>query len=273
MSWFSVMRKGKGVLDSHSFFDSALTGQFIGRYAVSYLLNNNPTYVKTRERAAFYFSLKCYPQLHPISVAITEKLLDKIKRNHQSSRLFTKIAKNALTTALEPFCKKVIKKGMKIFVRKQIENLIDALCEKGISLIAIASIYQIAIAALSAPFFDENPYLKPTTEWIHQYVPSPATLLSTLTAAHLAEMVRVIWNTRNLKHETDKAEVKNLVVDQIIHPIKETLENKRLYKILRLALNEEKIDALISYLIHELIDQYYWENMHQVRFLHLPLVS
>lgn len=278
MSWFSLIQAERNVLDSQSFFDSVLTGQFIGKYAVDCFFNQTQTYVKIKRTVALFFSNHCFPEMHPISAKISEKLMERIKQEKSSSKLFPQIVKSAMANALEPFCRKVVKKGMNIFVQKQIETALDTISEKGISLAVITGIYYVAKTALSSSFLSVGSYAKPSINFAYEYLPSPGGLLATLTTFHTLEMVYIIWKTsffedNKLHDKCDKEEVKQLIIDQVKEPIKETLKGKRAYRVLRLILNEKKVDGLISFLINELIDHFYWEKIHQIRFLSLPLVS
>lgn len=276
MSLFSLIQEERNVLNSQSFFESALTGHLVGKYGVDHFLNKSQIYVKAREIFADFFSVKLCPQLDPISDQISEQLVLNIKQGNPSQKFLPGIAKRAIALTLEPFYKSVVKKSVRIFVQKRIEDSFDAVCEKGINLATIAAIYHIAVSALKCPVLNKHGHLKYTIDYASQYLPSPAYLLSALTAFHVAAMVHVIWKTGYINREntsSNKEEVKKLIIDHTKHPVKATLEEKRTFRALRYALSEKKIDSLISFLINELIDHCHWENLHQIRILNIPLVS
>jgi hypothetical protein len=271
MSWFSLIQAEKNVLDSQSFFESALTGKCIGKYAVKHGLNKSQTYVKIREGIATFFTSKVSHRLNPLCDTISDKLLFKVQQENHSG-LFQEITKTVIIFSLEPFCKKVVKNGLRIFVQKQIEKNFDSIWGKGISLAAITGLYHIALSALKCPVLNRNSLLQHSIDSVTPYLPSPTTLMSVLTAFHVAKMIHIFWKTDFDEEDSDKEEVKQLIVEQTKQPIKAALEEKPTYKVLHHFLKEEKMDALISFLVKELIDHCYWENLHQTRIFNIPLV-
>lgn len=277
MSWFSLIKEENNVLNSQSFFDSALTGQFIGKYAVDQLCSQSETYNKVKETVGSFFIHQIFSEIESISHQISEKLVNRIKTD-KSSKL-PQIVKKILGNTLESFYRKVIQNGTHIFVQKQIESHFDAFCEKGISLAIITGIYSIAINTLYSSSLNMDSYIKPTLDYAYKYLPSPSRLLAALTTFHTLEMVYVAWKASffqphhdKLHHHCDKEEIKQLIVEQLKEPIKITLQEKPTYKIIRMALNEQKTDALITFLVNELMDHFYWKEIHHARFLNLPLV-
>jgi hypothetical protein len=274
MSWFSLLQSEKSVFDSQSFFESTLSGGFIGKYVVNRWLNNNQIYVKIKETAAAFFFERLRSRIDPISKKISNRILIKIIHGKNSPRLFPGIAKKALINALEPFCKEVVKNGIKIFIQKEIEETFDTLMEKKLSIAIITSAYSVATIALTAPLFKNSP-LSHSIIFAQNYLPAPSMILTAFTTLHVAQMIRIIWKTQLSKFkdiESNKDEVKRLLIDQTRDPIKLALQEKRSYKALRFVFNEERIDAFIAFLIDELIDHYYWKDLQKIQFLKIPLV-
>ncbi|HEV8051443.1 MAG TPA: hypothetical protein VGP47_03035 [Parachlamydiaceae bacterium] len=344
MSWFSLIQAEKSVIHSHQFFNSTLTGNFIGEYAVKYILSNTLSYLSLRENASRYFSKKLCISLHSIGNDVTEKLLGRIIQGktfrdifpelfthchckaqnpafkagngqhlnkemeapeggmtHLINHIFDQflandgnafnswihafekgeealelIAQKALIATLKPFCKKAIKASFKALVKTGIENTIDGACSSGISIIVISAIYRLALGMLcsAADFCRETPMSR-TINFMQNYLPSPYKTLSVLSAIHLAEMGHVFWKTRhmNLKNtDLNKEQVKAFIIGIVKEPIKHALKDKELYKIMNLTFSEEKIENFIILLIKEMIDNH-WDQLHQIRFLNMPLVT
>lgn len=274
MSWFSLLQSEKSVLDSQSFFESTLNGGFIGKYVVNHWLNNNQSYVKIKETVSAFFCERLRSQINPISKKIGDRLLIKIIQGKNSPRFLPRIAKKAMINTLEPFCKEVVKNGIKIFIQKEIEETFDTLIEKKLSIAIITSTYSVATIALTAPLFKNSP-LNHSMTFAQNYLPAPSTVLAAFTALHVAQMIGIIWKTQFSKFkdvESNKEEVKRLLIEQTKDPIKLALQEKRSYKALRFVFNEERIDTFVAFLIDELIDHYYWKDMQKIQFLKIPLV-
>ncbi len=199
--------------------------------------------------------------------------IDAIEKGEEALKL---IAQKALIYSLKPFCNKAIKAGMKVLVKKSVENTIDKACATGISLISVAAIYRLAMGVLStAAHIYRGTTVITSIHFMQTYLPSPYKLASLLTAVHLTEMGYIFWKSRNMhlkNTELNKEQVKELVIGLVKEPIKKSLQEKTIYKIMNLTFSEEKIENFIILLIKEMID-YHWDKLHQIRILNLPLVT
>lgn len=348
MSWFSLIQAEKSVIHSQQFFNSTLTGQFIGDYAVKHILKSSQTYLNVREAISQFFSKKLYSPLDKLNDEISEKLLTRIiqgktfpqifpelftrcqckaldpklhenctpsdehehkhegsapegKITHLVNHIFDQflandgnafnswinafekgeealglIAQKALISSLKPFCKKAIKASFKVLVKTGIENAIDGACSSGISIVTLSAIYRLALSALgcAADYCHDTPVSK-IIAFMEDYLPSPYKTLSVLTAIHVAEMGLLYWKTRGLRlthTDLNKKQFKAIVLDHVKEPIHHALKNKELYKIMHLTFSAEKIENFVALLLNEIIDNH-WDQLHQIRFLNLPLVT
>ena len=344
MSWFSLIQAEKSVIHSQQFFNSTLTGQFIGDYAVKHILKKSQSYLHIRKTISQFFSKQLYSPLDSTNAEISEKILTRIIQGKTFPEIFPElfprchskaldpkfpkacksppendiqapegkmtqlinhifdqflandgnafnswihafekgeealelIAQKALIASLKPFCKKAIKASFKVLVKTGIENAIDGACSSGISILVISAIYRVALGALcsAADFCRETPMSK-TLNFIQNYLPSPYKTLSVLTGIHVAEMGHVFWKTKNLhltNTDLNKKQFKLTIIDLVKEPIRHALKEKEIYKIMNLTFSAEKIENFIVLLINEIIDNH-WDQLHQIRFLNLPLVT
>lgn len=275
MSWFSLVQAEKTVVDSHHFFKSFLTGQFIGHYAVDSILNKSQTYVKTKEAVASFFSNRLSPPFDPLSAELSEKLLERLLKKKKFYVLFPNLSQKIIANDLQPLCQKAIKKGFKVLLQKGVESGIDAALERSISIAVIAGVYQLGIGLLGMAHVSKNSPVGRSIEFMQTYLPKPATTLASLTAIHAAEMILIFWKTQCLElknTDLNKKQVKQLIQDYTQEPIKNSLKDKLIYRAAYQTIGEENINAFIALIISEIINSQ-WENMHNIRFLNLPLVT
>lgn len=184
--------------------------------------------------------------------------------------------KKAVFASLFPVCKKTIHSSFQILIKSGIENAVDNAFKTGISIITITSIYSLTkdLFDCTTNLCDDTP-LNHTFEFMQSHMPSGTKTLWALTAIHIAEMVKVFWKARRLKlvnTDLNKDQVKALVNNMTKEPIKNALHETEIFKALNMTFKTEKIDAFVRILIDETID-YYWEDIHKIRFLNMPLVT
>lgn len=342
MSWFSLIRAEKSVLDSQEFFQAALTGEFIGEYAVEGIFKKKPAYLRIREAVALFFSDRLSAPLDPLCAKVSQRLLERIVQGKKFPQLFPELfsrfhnispqvhanqiftppienkklpsisnlqwlvhhvfddflkkekealnhwfkvlndkekeieslVRKAIISSLMPASKKAVKAGFHTLIKAGTGNMFDSAWKTGISIAGAGVLYKLALAVFNlTEHASKDSLLHRSFSWLNTHLPSASKALWILTAVHAASMVRIFWKTRHLKiknTDLNKDQVKAVAVKVAKSPIINALKGTEIYK--SLALNEEKIDAFVTLLIHETID-HYWTELHEIRYLNLPLVT
>lgn len=344
MSWFSLIKAEQTVLESQNFFQSALTGEFIGQFTVEQVMKKNNSYMLLRGIVSNFFSNSLSKPLESISEEVSENLLNRIvneknfpqffpallqriqyasqhlhpkkpastplifekqldtcriyemvhklfdrrlKADHtffnqwsqvieESEEAIAEFVKISLINYLKPFGKRAIKASFTSLIKTGIENTYDNCWKKGISVFSITTIYRLAMSIFhQTATACENTFLERPLKASQEYFPSPSTLLTLLSGIHVVEMINIFWKVEHLhlkNTDLNKEEVKAFAIAMTKEPISNALKQTELYKDLIHAFTSEKIETFIVALIEEVVD-HYWDHLHNMRFLNLPLVT
>lgn len=183
------------------------------------------------------------------------------------------LAEKALILLFRPFCQKAVKVTFKVITKNIIENAIDSGCRKGITMIGLAVLYRLALGVIhSAAKGGTGSTARHTFIFLKNYLPHPTHALSAVTAFHVANMVKILYNNIYSNESHDKENIKALFSNQIKNSIFNALKEKKAYKTLNQTFTEERIQHFIDLLINEIIENH-WKELSQMRVLNLPLVK
>jgi len=186
------------------------------------------------------------------------------------------LAKQQLIISLEPLCAKALKAAFKSLVKIGIEKAYDKLWKKIFSVAGATIIYKVALRVFAGlgSLSDESGF-KWTFELIHNTLPSPSNTLTILTTLHVAKMANIFWVTTRFKpkrSDLNKAEIKALLIKLTKEPIKRALEKKNAHKLFWGTFSEKRMDIFIGLLLSAIVELY-WDDLHEIYFLNIPLVT
>ncbi|MBA3817225.1 MAG: hypothetical protein H0X29_12060, partial [Parachlamydiaceae bacterium] len=156
----------------------------------------------------------------------------------------------------------------------------DFSIKKIFTLVSLPIIYGLVLAGLekTAQYYSGNPvalHLTYGADLAGDTI-SPSSLLWLMTASNAVDVGYIFWKTMRPKHslsnDFDKEEVKNLAFNISKESISKKIQENSFIMWSGTMETPEEIEALTKGLISEAID-FYWNDLTNIKFLGLPLVS
>lgn len=172
---------------------------------------------------------------------------------------------------LLPVCDQAVQKALAGMTKAAVESAYDLTLKKTCSLVVMPLMYSVFFLAMET--LNTN-YEMPIIE--HQeYLPTPFTILSLVTAANALHLGKCIWD-ESKKHQgtvdLDKEEVKKLAFEKARKEMSQKLKENNLLTSLEMNKTQEDVDNLVKVFISELVD-FYWKDLHETKVLGLSLVA
>lgn len=216
-----------------------------------------------------------------------EALLDYVTKNYEYSdaleliphiwnKQYEALSRKIIILALRPVCANAVQTSITALMKTIVAASFDFSIKKIISMTAVPILYGLAMTTFEyvAKTFAGN-IVADDLGFTADHLPSTSTILWASTAYQAAHVGYAFWKsscTIPSRNDLDKEKVKAVAFDLAKEPVKRRIQENQFFKMLKMKPDDQMVENIVKALIHESID-FYWDELHSMQYLGLPLVS